>query len=313
MSSQPHAELVDSVRAFNRFYTGVIGVLSEKLLDSSYTLTEVRVLFELAHREAPDATELRGTLLLDAGYLSRILGRFDREGLIDRRPSERDGRRRTLGLTAKGREVFAELDHRSSRQIAALLSGLDPDRQCRVAAAMRRIRAELDAEHRPAPTVLRPLRPGDLGWVVSSQGAGYHAQYGWSDAYEALVARIVADFASGHDPERERGWIAEIDGEPVGSVFCVKDDETTARLRLLWVEPIARGRGVGGLLVRTCVHFARGAGYESMALWTVSLLRSARRLYEAEGFALASEEPTRMFGHDLTAQTWDLRFDASRH
>ncbi|GAB4006150.1 helix-turn-helix domain-containing GNAT family N-acetyltransferase [Glycomyces albus] len=307
----PPAETVDAVRDFNRFYTRVIGVLSEKLLGSPYTLTEVRVMFELAHRSAPDATELRAALGLDAGYLSRILGRFERQGLVRRRPSETDRRRRLLELTAEGRDEFAELDTRSARQISELLDGLAHDRQRRVAEAMRLIRRELDREREPASPVLRPPQPGDLGWVVYSQSAGYAAQYGWNGEYEALISRITADFAAAHDADRERGWIAQIEGEPVGSVFCVDGGGGTAKLRLLWVEPSARGRGVGALLVGACVDFARRAGYSGMTLWTVSLLDSARRLYEAEGFELSSEKPVRMFGHDLVSQTWDLRFDGS--
>lgn len=178
--------------------------------------------------------------------------------------------------------------------------------------AMRRIRTELDPEHGSPEPVLRELRPGDLGWVVRSQGAGYAAQYGWNTEYEALVARIAGEFGAGHDPDRERGWIAEIDGEPVGSVFCVAADEATAKLRLLWVEPSARGRGVGRLLVRNCVHYAEDRGYAAMTLWTVSLLHAARRLYEDAGFTLAKEEPVHMFGHDLTAQTWVLSLTADK-
>ncbi|WP_245595378.1 bifunctional helix-turn-helix transcriptional regulator/GNAT family N-acetyltransferase [Glycomyces tenuis] len=307
MDKPPSDEHIDAVRSFNRFYTNTIGVLGDHLLDSPYTLTEVRVLFELAHRDGPDATELRRALGLDAGYLSRILARFDREGLIERRPYERDRRRRILDLTGRGREVFADLDRRSSRQVAELLAGLEPERRRRVVEAMRLIRSELDAEREPGPPVLRPLRPGDLGWVVWSQGAGYAGQFGWNEEYEALVARIAADFAAGRDREREAGWIAELDGRPAGSVFCVRADATTAKLRLLWVEPEARGRGVGAALVRRCVGFAREAGYESMVLWTVSMLLSARRLYEDAGFALETEEPVRMFGHELVAQTWRLK------
>lgn len=306
MGNPPPDDHVDTVRSFNRFYTNTIGALSDHLLDSPYTLTEVRVLFELAHRNGPDATELRHALGLDAGYLSRILARFDHEGLIERRPSERDRRRRILALTGPGREVFDDLDRRSSRQVAELLSALEPERRRRVVEAMRLIRSELGAEGESAPPTLRPLRPGDLGWVVWSQGAGYAEQFDWNEEYEALVARIVADFAAGHAPEREAGWIAEVDGRPVGSVFCVGAEATTAKLRLLWVEPDARGRGVGAALVRRCIAFAREAGYESMALWTVSMLLSARRLYEDAGFALETEEPVRMFGHDLVAQTWRL-------
>jgi DNA-binding MarR family transcriptional regulator/GNAT superfamily N-acetyltransferase len=307
MDTAPPPEHVDAVRGFNRFYTNVIGVLSEHLLDSPYTLAEVRVLFELAHRDGSDATELRGALGIDAGYLSRILARLSGDGLVAREPSPQDRRRRLLALTAEGRQVFDDLDARSDRQIAGLLAGLDPAGRREVAASMRRIRALLGDPDPASKPVLRELRPGDLGWIVYSQGRGYAEQLGWDASYEALVARIAADYAADRDPECEAGWIAELDGEPVGSIVCVRADETTAKLRLLWVEPAARGKGVGAMLVRRCVGFARERGYASMTLWTVSVLESARRLYEAEGFALAAAEPVRMFGRDdLVGQVWDL-------
>jgi DNA-binding MarR family transcriptional regulator/GNAT superfamily N-acetyltransferase len=300
------ATRIDAVREFNRMYTKVIGVLDEGLLSSPYSLTEVRVLFELAHRGSTEVAVLRRALGLDAGYLSRLLAKFDSAGLITRDRSTRDGRQQVAELTAEGKEVFAGLDERSSEQVRGLLGGLTEDNQRRVVQAMDVIRVQLGERPRPETVVLRPPRPGDLGWVVHRHGALYAAEYGWSSEFEALTAQVIADFLRHNDPSREAAWIAEVRGEPAGSVLCVRKDEHTAKLRLLLVEPSARGHGVGARLVRECVAFARAAGYRALELWTVDVLVSARRIYQHEGFQLVEQTSEHLFGHDLTGQTWRL-------
>ncbi|MFF8843043.1 GNAT family N-acetyltransferase [Streptomyces sp. NPDC015127] len=301
---------VHEIRAFNRFYTNVIGALDYgKHLYTPYTLTESRVLYELAHSPRTDAADLRAQLSLDAGYLSRLLGKFERDELVERAPSEVDPRRQRITLTTRGREAAALLDERSRRAVGALLDGVpEPERE-RLAEAMRTVR-EVLAEARPdsdREPVLREPGPGDLGWIVQRHGALYAAEYGWNTEFEGLVARIVADFAQDHDPSRERVWIAELDGRPVGSVMCVRDDApATARLRLLLVEPEARGHGLGDRLVRTAVDFARQAGYRDMVLWTNDVLDSARRIYERTGFTLVAEKPHRSYGAQLVGQDWRL-------
>jgi DNA-binding MarR family transcriptional regulator/GNAT superfamily N-acetyltransferase len=296
---------VAAVRDFNRFYTRVIGVLSEGLVRTPYSLTEARVIFELAQRDRTEVTALRRDLGLDPGYLSRMLGRFESDGLVAREMSTVDARRQLVGLTDQGRKAYTTLDHRSAEDIDRLLGRLDESQQRRLLAAMAEVRDLLDgAPKQPPALTLRAPGPGDLGWVVARNGAIYAAEYGWDATYEALVARIVADFVDHRDPGRERGWIAELDGERVGCVFCVKADETTAKLRLLLVEPAARGNGVGGRLVDECLAFARGAGYSAMTLWTNDVLRAARRIYERAGFTLVDSEPHHSFGHDLVGETW---------
>lgn len=297
---------VDRVRRFNRHYTKTIGVLSEGLLDSPYSLTEVRVMFELRRTPDVDATELCRRLDLDGGYLSRILARFDRDGLVRRHRSSADGRRRALSLTDTGRATFDALDDRQVDAVAALLSRLSPTRQRAVLAAMDTIESAFTTGATATP-VLRAPRPGDLGWVIERNGTLYAAEHGWNDEYEALVASVLADYARHRDPGRERGWIAELDGAPVGSIFCMRGDEPdTAKLRVLIVDPAARGQGVGAALIAECVGFARDAGYRRMKLWTVSVLAEARRLYRRAGFALETTEAVHLFGHDLTAQTWAM-------
>ena len=299
---------VEAMRAFTRFYTSVLEVLGEGLLHTPYSVAEARVLFELAQRDATPVADLRRELRLDAGYLSRITARLESDGLVTRRRDDGDGRRQVLGLTERGREVFATLDARSAEQVAGLLSGLDDAAQREVVAAMDTIRAALggtDAVRRPVRAViLRPPGPGDLGWVIARHGALYAAEYGWDATFEGLVASILGDFAAGHDPAQEAAWIAEVDGERAGCVFCVARDSTTAQLRLLLVEPSARGLGIGARLVDECLRFARRAGYRSVALWTNDVLVSARRIYEAAGFRLVEEEPHHSFGVDLVGQTW---------
>jgi DNA-binding MarR family transcriptional regulator/GNAT superfamily N-acetyltransferase len=297
---------VAAVREFNRFYTGVIGLLREGLLGTPYSLTEARVLFELARDDAVEGAHLRRWLDIDAGYLSRLLARFEADGLVSRTRSPADGRRQVIGLTGPGRAVQADLDARSAGQIRALLAGLTPDGRRRLTAAMASIREIIGPAPPPAAFVLRPPVPGDLGWVVQRHGALYAAEYGWDASFEALVARIVADYAARDDRRRESAWIAELGGEPAGCVFCMRKTDTTAQLRLLLVEPRARGLGVGGRLVAECVSFARRAGYREMVLWTNDVLHAARRIYQRAGFRLAGSEPHHSFGHDLVGQDWRL-------
>ncbi|HEX6534340.1 MAG TPA: helix-turn-helix domain-containing GNAT family N-acetyltransferase [Gemmatimonadaceae bacterium] len=306
------ADAVAAMRRFNRFYTRQIGVLDEGHLRSPYSLAEVRVLYELAHREAPTATELGHDLRLDAGYLSRILRSFEERGLIERDPSPTDARRSHLRLTREGRAAFTPLDELASADIAALLAPLTPAGRRRLADAMRTIETvlgepEAGAEGRSQSWLLRTHRPGDLGWVVQRHGALYFEEYGWDERFEGLVAEIVAHFVEHFDPARERCWIAEREGENVGSVFLVRHQERegVAKLRLLLVEPSARGLGIGHRLVDECLRFARHAGYRRITLWTNSVLVAARRIYEAAGFQLIDEAPHRSFGHDLVGQTWE--------
>jgi DNA-binding MarR family transcriptional regulator/GNAT superfamily N-acetyltransferase len=297
---------VAAVREFNRFYTGVIGLLREGLLGTPYSLTEARVLFELARDDAVEVADLRRWLDIDAGYLSRLLARFEADGLVSRTRSPADGRRQVIGLTGPGRAVQADLDARSGAQIRALLAALTPDGQQRLAGAMASIREIIGPAPPAAAFVLRPPVPGDLGWVVQRHGALYAAEYGWDASFEALVARIVADYAARGDRRREAAWIAELGGEPAGCVFCMRKTDTTAQLRLLLVEPRARGLGMGGRLVAECVSFARRAGYREMVLWTNDVLHAARRIYQRAGFRLAGSEPHHSFGHDLVGQDWRL-------
>ena len=307
MGGKNGVQWVEAVRRFNRFYTRQIGVLREGLLESPFSLTEVRVLYELAHRENPTATELGEELELDAGYLSRILRGFQNRGLIKKSPSETDKRQSLLALTARGRKVFAPLDKRSGEEVERMLVGLSAAEQNRLIAAMRTIEELLG--HRPESKVsylIRPHQPGDMGWVVHRHGVLYSQEYGWDERFEALVAGIVAEFIQNLDPKRERCWIAEREAEIVGSVFLVKKSKAVAKLRLLLVEPHARGLGIGKRLVDECIRFARQAGYRKITLWTQSKLKAARHLYEQAGFRLVHEEPHHSFGHDLVAETWDL-------
>jgi len=295
---------VASIRAFNRFYTGVIGVLGEGLLDTPYSLTEARVVFELAQCDATELAELRRALGVDAGYLSRMLTRFEGDGTVTRERSSTDGRRQVVGLTKAGRKTFALLDQRAADEVHALLTPLPEDDQRRLVGAMGTIRAVLEDTASDETLVLRPPEPGDFGWIVGHNAAVYADEYHWDETYEALVARIVADHLEHHDPRRERAWIAEVGGERVGAVLCVRKDDDTAQLRLLLVEPGARGRGVGTRLVDECLGFARRAGYSRITLWTNDVLADARRIYERAGFELVEEEPHRSFGHDLVGQIW---------
>ncbi|WP_280329386.1 bifunctional helix-turn-helix transcriptional regulator/GNAT family N-acetyltransferase [Nocardia wallacei] len=297
------AEHIAAVREFNRRYTRLIGVLHEHLVDTDFSLTEARILFELARFGPVEVVALRRELGLDPGYLSRILSRFENAGLVLRQRCESDARRRLVRLTEHGETAFADLDERSSRDVAALLGSRASHDRDRLVDAMRTIERVL-GDQPGAPFLLRDPRPGDYGWVIQRNAALYSAEYGWNADYETLVARIVADYLETREPQAERAWIADRDGEPIGCVFCVREDDTTARLRLLLVEPSARGLGVGSALVEECLRFATAAGYRSMVLWTNDVLTSARRVYERAGFDLVETEPHHSFGKDLTGQTW---------
>lgn len=306
MTLAVRADRVDAVRAFNRFYTTVIGVLQDGLLGSPYSLTEVRVMFELAHGDATDVADLRRLLGIDAGYLSRLLARFADDGLIVRERSTSDGRRQVITLTDRGRAVFAPLNDRSAAQVRDLLGRLTDAEQQQLTAAMATIQDCLGERPRPRTVVLRAPRPGEFGWVVARNGALYAQEHGWDESYEALVARIMAECLDNYDPRRDAAWIAEVDGAPVGAIFCVHHDDTTAKLRLLHVEPSARGLGIGARLITECVEFARRAGYARIILWTVSVLEPAHRLYQRAGFTLVNEVEVTKFGHRLTSQDWTL-------
>ncbi|HYL22193.1 MAG TPA: helix-turn-helix domain-containing GNAT family N-acetyltransferase [Gemmatimonadales bacterium] len=298
---------IAAVRRFNRFYTRRIGVLQERAYRSPFSLAAVRVLYELAHRTKPTATALAQELALDPGYLSRILRGFERRGLVARTRSETDARQSHLALTTKGRKVFAPLDARSHDDVAALLRALSSAEQARLVDAMGTIERLLGLQPEPTSSYLiRPPEPGDLGWVVYRHGLLYAQEYGYDAEFEALVARIVAQFAQRRDAKRERCWIAEQEGEIVGSVFLVRHSTTVAQLRLLLVEPTARRLGIGRRLVSECVRFARQAGYRKVILWTQSELLAAHRLYEAAGFRLGKRERHHSFGRDLVAETWEL-------
>jgi DNA-binding MarR family transcriptional regulator/GNAT superfamily N-acetyltransferase len=298
---------IAAVRRFNRFYTKHIGVLREGHLDSPFSLTEVRVLYELAHHDAPTATDLARELEIDPGYLSRILRKFEQRDLIEKTRSESDARQTHLRLSEAGRDAFAGLDTRADDEIAALVARVGEHDRARLTGAMHAIEQMLGARSGPsAPYLIRTHQPGDIGWVVYRHGVLYAREYGLDERFEALVAQIVAEFVQNFDPRRERCWIAEKDGERVGSIFLVKKTDEIAKLRLLLVEPTARGLGIGQRLVDECLRFARQARYRRMTLWTQSNLDSARRIYESAGFKLLNEEKHAMFGPELVAQNWDL-------
>lgn len=306
MSQPISADSVAAVRAFNRFYTRKLGVLDQHLLDSPYSLTEARVLYELAHRDAPSAKEIGAALGLDAGYLSRIVQNFSDKGLITRKPLPADRRQVQLSLTAKGRLAFSRLDQRSRDDIATMLATLGVPRAARLVQAMASIEQLLgDADAAPA-AILRSPRPGDIGWVVQSHGALYAAEYGFDASFEALVAEIAGKFLASFDASRERCWIADIDGRPVGSVFLVRHSDDVAKLRLLLVDPAGRGHGLGQRLVRESIGFARQCGYRKITLWTQSILTTARKIYQDEGFVRVASEAHRSFGQNLTGETWEL-------
>jgi DNA-binding MarR family transcriptional regulator/GNAT superfamily N-acetyltransferase len=296
-------------RRFNRGYTKLIGTLEEGMLNTGYSLAEARVLYELATRAEPNARAIAQTLGMDQGYLSRIVRRLENSGILQRRVSARDSRTAALVLTRAGKAAFRTLDGRAEQQARTILKGLPPSHRAELMRSMRTIGALLlnPGDHQP-PYVLRPHRPGDMGWVVHREAVFYAEEYGWDETFEALASRIVADFVTNFDPKRERCWIAETAGEAVGHIFLVKhrDQPDTAKLRLLLVEPSARGRGLGQALVSECIRFARACGYKKITLWTQSILVAAHHIYKRAGFRLVNEEPHHSFGKDLIAQTWEL-------
>jgi DNA-binding MarR family transcriptional regulator/N-acetylglutamate synthase-like GNAT family acetyltransferase len=305
MAIQESDREISAVRAFNRFYTRKLGVFDQHFMKSPFSLSEGRVLYELAHREDLAAKEIGIELGLDPGYLSRLIQNFDEEGLITRQPLPSDRRQYRLSLTAKGRQAFAKLDRSSDDQVEAMLEGLAGDDRRRLVAAMAAIERLLGTADAPPPAILRDPRPGDMGWVVQSHGALYASEYGFDSSFEALVAEIAAKFLTSFDASRERCWIAELDGVPVGSVFLVKHSDDVAKLRLLLVDPAGRGQGLGQKLVAECIAFAKACGYRKMMLWTQSILVAARRIYEGAGFELVASEPHRSFGQSLIGETWE--------
>jgi DNA-binding MarR family transcriptional regulator/GNAT superfamily N-acetyltransferase len=307
MLQQDSGGQIAQVRAFNRFYTRKLGVLDQQLLKSPFSLSEARVLYELAHREDAAAKEIGIELGLDPGYLSRIVQKFDEDGLITRKPLAADRRQTRLGLTAKGRQAFAKLDRSTHDDVAGMLAALPDGERRRLVGAMAEIERLLGTSGNSAsPAILREPGPGDMGWVVQSHGAIYASEYGFDSGFEALVAEIVAKFLTGFDAARERCWIAELDGAAVGSVFLVRHSDDVAKLRLLLVDPAGRGQGLGKRLVGECVAFARARGYRKITLWTQSILTAARKIYQEAGFALVVSEPHRSFGQNLTGETWEM-------
>ena len=304
----PDDQRIAAIRLFNRFYTRKIGILHEGFLRTPFSLAEARVIYELAHHEEVTASELAGDLGLDPAYLSRMLRDFAKRRLVARRRSPTDGRKTFLTLSDKGQEAFAKLNAESHVEIASMLERLSRADQKRLIESMEAIERLLEApEEHGAAYLLRPHQPGDMGWVVQRHGILYAQEYGWDERFEALVARIVADFIDRFDAKRDRCWIAEKDGENVGSVFLVRKTNTVAKLRLLLVEPKARGLGIGTRLVQECIRHARRLGYRKLVLWTNDVLAAARHIYETTGFKLLREEKHHSFGHDLVGQTWQLR------
>ena len=307
----PGKNLIAAVRRFNRFYTRHIGVLRKGYLDSPYSLGEMRVLYEIAHGDAPTASDVARALDLDAGYLSRLLRNFEKRGLITRTTSAEDARQSHLALTTRGRQTLAPVERGSQRVVGSMLGKLDPDERARLVAAMDTIETllsgneESEADVKPN-IILRAPRPGDFGWIVSRHAELYGQEYGWTEPFEGLCAQIVADFVNKYDPEREHCWIAEMNGENVGTVMLVKDSDSVARIRLLLVDPKARGLGLGMRLTEECVKFAREKGYKKVTLWTHSILSAARHCYEKAGFTLTSSEKRHTWGQNVVAEFWDL-------
>lgn len=307
MSPTEFDRQVDAIRGFSRFYTRKLGIIEPKLLHSAFTLQEARILYEIAHRPACTATDLTRDLGLDPGFLSRTLQALQRRQIVTRKPSRNDGRVNELSLTAKGRIAQAELERRSREEVGALLTSLDDTQRAAIVRAMTTIEQTLERRSENPPAfILRSHRPGDIGWVISSQAQAYAEEYGWDISYEALVAEICAQFIRNYDASREHCWIAEAGGERLGSVFLVNGGDDVAKLRLLLVEKKARGLGVGRALVEQCIRGARERGYKEMTLWTQSILVAARGIYQAVGFRRVKEEPHHSFGVDLVGETWEL-------
>jgi DNA-binding MarR family transcriptional regulator/GNAT superfamily N-acetyltransferase len=298
-------DAIETVRRFSRFYTNRMGLLAEGLLDSAFSLTEARVLYELAHRNGLTAAEIGRDLGLDAGYLSRILKTFDRQGLIERKAADQDGRQRVLSLTEAGRSAFAPLDAGSRAQISEMLKELDRGASKDLVAAMRTVERALARQINGAISLRQPAL-GDIGWIIHRQALLYQREYGWNAQFEVLLAEIFAGMMQQFDPVMERGWVAERAGEVVGSVFVVRESDTVAKLRLLYIEPHARGLGLGHRLVDECIAFARSKMYRRLTLWTNDVLKPARRIYAAKGFRLTSAEAVHAFGQDMLSEIWDL-------
>jgi DNA-binding MarR family transcriptional regulator/GNAT superfamily N-acetyltransferase len=300
---------IAAVRRFNRFYTQHLGVLRDGYLDSPFSLTQARVLYEIRERGSATATEVGRDLGLDAGYLSRLVAQFEKSGLIRKERSPSDGRQSFLSITAMGRKAMDLLEQRTVRQVGDVLQRLSDPEQDRLVCAMRAVERMIAPEAPAKPEiVLREPRPGDLGWIVARHGTLYAEEYGWGENFEGLCAQIVAEFAANYDARRERCWIAEMDGENVGSVLLVKDSDDIARIRLLLVDPVARGRGLGTRLTDECVRFAKAAGYRGITLWTHSVLTAARHVYSKAGFTLTSSEKRKSFGKQVVSEIWDLKF-----
>ncbi len=308
MTEDQIREHISNIRRFNRFYTKRIGLLNKGLLRTRFTLSQARVIFELAQKNQTTSSDIAKNLEMDPSYLSRILSAFQNEGLIEKEKSDTDSRQWILKLTTKGRETFLELDERASDEIREMLECLSGEEQCRLLNAMSTIENVLESNSDLASSFLiRPHRAGDIGWIIHRHGVIYAEEHGWNEAFEALTAEILAKFIENYDLKRERIWIAERDGETVGSVMIVDAGDQVAQLRLLLVEPKARGMGIGRKLIEECIDFSRRNGYEKIKLWTQSNLHAARHLYLKYGFELVEEEPHRSFGHDLTAEVWELQ------
>lgn len=310
----PTDRRISAIRAFNRFYTGRIGVVRERILASRFTLTEARVLYEIAHTETPTAKAIRGSTGIDAGYLSRILQGFEDGGLIVRTPAPTDARMQVLQLTEAGRTAFSPLDQQAKAEIATLLAALPDREQEQLVQSIGQIAALLEP-HPASPAgprgwTMRPPLPGDIGWVVSRHGALYAQEYGFDARFEALVAKVAGQFLATHDPARERCWIAERDGVRLGSVFLVRESDEMGRIRLLIVEPSARGLGVGKALVAECIAFARSVGYRRLTLWTNDVLLAARGIYVAAGFHLVASAPHSDFGPRMVGEDWEMDLTA---
>jgi len=298
---------IDEIRSFNRFYTRSIGALREGLLHSPYSLTEARILFEIANQDNLTASVLGRILGLDSGYLSRILSKFEQQDLIKKVRSKKDARQLLLNLTKEGKKAFSVLDKRSTEEIEEMLNDLGEKDQKKLLGAMNTIRTILDKGFKfSEPFFIRTHEPGDMGWIVHRHGVLYSQEYGWNEQFEALVSQIVTDFLNNFKPAKERCWIAEMEGEIVGSVFCVHESDTIAKLRLLLVEPKARGMGLGTRLVDECIKFARRCGYKKLVLWTNSVLLEANHIYKKKGFRLVKQEEHHSFGYDLVGENWEL-------